>query len=165
MAPHSKSDLTNESQKMGRPEANHLWIALAHSYRSLSLLVERSAAKSGLGLTDFMLLEALLHKGPLTITEIQGKILLATGSMTAAVDRVEEKGLIIRRAVDSDRRARRLELTPEGKSVIETAYRQHSIELKQWFGVLNHAERSCTFTALRKLSLHVEKLLAEETPG
>ncbi len=165
MAPHRKSDGTTQSQKTGRPEANHLWIALAHSYRPLSLLVERSVAESGLGLTDFMLLEALLHKGPLTITEIQASILLATGSMTAAVDRVEEKGLIVRKAVDSDRRARRLELTSEGRRVIETAYRQHSVELKHWFGVLNHAEKSCAFTALRKLSLHLEKLLAEEAPG
>ena len=53
---------------------------------------------SGLGLTDFAVLEALLHKGPLTITEIHRKVLLALGSITAAVDRPEKKGLIIRTA-------------------------------------------------------------------
>ena len=49
-----------------------------------------------MGLTDFAALEALLHKGPLTIAEIQAKVPLALGSMTAAVDRLEKKGFIIR---------------------------------------------------------------------
>jgi MarR family 2-MHQ and catechol resistance regulon transcriptional repressor len=80
------------------PTAGQLWIVLARCYKALSTLVEHSVAQEGLCLSDFMILEALLHKGPLTITEIQGKVLLATGSMTAAVDRLENKGHIVRKA-------------------------------------------------------------------
>jgi len=76
-----------------------LWIVLARAHRALSMLVERSIANTGLCLSDFMVLEALLHKGPLTITAIQDKVLLATGSMTAAVDRVESKGLAYQKRV------------------------------------------------------------------
>jgi len=71
-------------------KAPRLWLVIAKSYRALSLLAEQSIANTGLCLTDFAALEALLHKGPLTISEIQDKVRLASGSMTAAVDRLEK---------------------------------------------------------------------------
>lgn len=95
--------------------ASKFWIVLARSHRALSLLVEESIADAGLCLSDFMVIEALLHKGPLTITEIQQRVLLAMGSMTVAVDRLEKKGLIIRKSSSADRRVRVLQLTAEEK--------------------------------------------------
>jgi MarR family 2-MHQ and catechol resistance regulon transcriptional repressor len=77
------------TNKSGVITAPRLWLAVAKSYRALSLLAEQSIANTGLCLTDFVALEALLHKGPLTISEIQDKVLLASGSMTAAVDRLQ----------------------------------------------------------------------------
>ena len=96
----------------------------------MSQIAERSIAETGLGLSDFAALEALLHKGPQTITEIQAKVLLASGSMTAAVDRLERKGLVVRGSAPNDRRAKILELTPEGKRVVEAAFRRHAAELE-----------------------------------
>ena len=95
-----------------RVEAPRLWLVLMRCHRALSQIAERSIEDAGLCLTDFAALESLLHKGPLTITEIQGKVLLASGSMTAAVDRLEKKGLVIRRPAPIDRRAKVLDLTP-----------------------------------------------------
>src|ERR1700731_4494661 len=106
-------------------EAPRLWLVLSRCYRAVSQIAERSVAESGLGLSDFAALEALLHKGPLTITGIQTKVLLASGSMTAAVDRLERKGLVIRTATPSDRRAKVLELTRQGRRVVEAAFRRH----------------------------------------
>ena len=76
-------------KKSDRIAAPRLWLVIAKSYRALSLLAEWSIANTGLCLTDFAALEALLHKGPLTISQIQEKVRLASGSMTAAVDRLE----------------------------------------------------------------------------
>jgi MarR family 2-MHQ and catechol resistance regulon transcriptional repressor len=78
-------------------EAPRLWIVLSRCYRAVRQKAESSIAGAGMGLSDFAALEALLHKGPLTITEIQAKVLLASGSMTAAVDRLEKKGLVMTR--------------------------------------------------------------------
>lgn len=139
----------SKRSKQVTPE--QLWIALAHCYRAMSSLIERSFLSSGLGLTDFMVLEGLLHKGSMTITEIQASALLATGSMTAVVDRLESKGLIVRTLSKSDRRARVLQLTGPGKAVITLAYQGHSIDLKRWMSVLSADERASTFTNLRKL--------------
>jgi MarR family 2-MHQ and catechol resistance regulon transcriptional repressor len=136
------------------PTAGQLWTVLARCFKSLSTRVEQSVSDAGLGLTDFMILEALLHKGPLTITEIQKKILLASGSMTAAVDRLEQKGAIVRRAIQQDRRARRLELTSEGRRLIERIYRKHEAEFESLVGVLGDKEKRQTYASLKKLGLH-----------
>src|ERR1700756_1875780 len=100
-------------------EAPKLLIVLARCYRALATAVERSISSLGLCLSDFMVLEALLHKGALTISEIQAKVLLASGSMTAAVDRVESMGLVVRKTTAKDRRARILELTLRGRRLIQ----------------------------------------------
>jgi MarR family 2-MHQ and catechol resistance regulon transcriptional repressor len=135
------------------PTAGQLWVVLARCHKALSVLVERSIAKEGLCLSDFMILEALLHKGPLTITEIQGKVLLASGSMTAAVDRLENKGHIVRKTTPGDRRARRLELTEEGRTLITAVFEAHNQELENWMSGLTGAEKQQAYNVLKKLGL------------
>ncbi len=137
----------------GQVAAPRLWLVLARCHRALSQIAQRSIEEAGLGLTDFAALEALLHKGPLTITEIQGKVLLASGSMTAAVDRLEQKGLIKRGPAPSDRRAKVLHLTPKGKRVVETAFNRHAAELEPAMAVLNPSEKRQLHALLKKLGL------------
>jgi MarR family 2-MHQ and catechol resistance regulon transcriptional repressor len=134
-------------------DAPRLWIVLSRCHRAVGQIAESSVAGSGLGLSDFAALEALLHKGPLTITEIQAKVLLASGSMTAAVDRLERKGLLIRRAAPSDRRAKVLQLTPEGRRVVEGAFRRHAAELEAAMAVLDRKEKRRLYSLLKKLGL------------
>jgi MarR family 2-MHQ and catechol resistance regulon transcriptional repressor len=142
-------------------QAPRLWLVLSRCHRALSQIAERSIQDAGLGLTDFAALEALLHKGPLTITEIQGKVLLATGSMTAAVDRLEKKGLIKRGPAASDRRAKVLDLTPEGRRVVETAFRRHTAELESAMAVLNVSEKRQLYALLKKLGLFAAEARAK----
>lgn len=139
--------------------APKLWIVLARCHRSLALSVERSIADLGLCLSDFMVLEALLHKGPLTISEIQTKVLLASGSMTAAVDRVESMGLVIRKTTPRDRRARLLELTPNGRRLIERAFREHAQHLEKAMSVLDDEEKRHLYAGLKKLGRFVAATL------
>ena len=131
---------------------------LARCHRALSLLAERSIADQGLCLTDFMLLEALLHRGPLTISEIQAKVLLASGSMTAAVDRVEKRGLLVRKTIPQDRRARVLDLTPEGRRLIQTAYKEHTKDLEAAMQVLDNKERQELYNGAKKLGRFVSEI-------
>src|SRR2546429_6209058 len=112
-------------KKSDRITAPRLWLVIAKSYRVLSLLAERSIANTGLCLTDFAALEALLHKGPLTISEIQDKVRLASGSMTAAVDRLEKLGLVVRKSSPNDRRARIVELTAKGERLAASGFDRH----------------------------------------
>lgn len=73
-----------------------LWVVLARAYGSLASYVEACIAAEGLCLSDFMVLEILLHKGPLTISAIGERLLLANASMTSAVDRLEERSFVVR---------------------------------------------------------------------
>src|SRR6266480_7229295 len=127
--------------KSGRITAPRLWLVIAKSYRALRLLAEQSIVNTGLCLTDFAALEALLHKGPLTISQIQEKVRLASGSMTAAVDRLEKLGLAVRKSRPSDRRARVLELTTKGKRLAASCFERHAKDLEALMSALSQKEK------------------------
>lgn len=133
--------------------APRLAIVLARCWRAIGRVAEESVREAGICLTDFVALEALLHKGPLTITEIQEKVGLASGSMTAAVDRLEKKGFIRRKPSDSDRRAKLLELTPDGRLTVKRVFDHHVAMLESAMKVLNNAEKSQLHGLLKKLGL------------
>jgi len=151
-------------KRSARIKAPRLWLVITKSYRVLSLLAEQSIANAGLCLTDFAALEALLHKGPLTISQIQEKVLLASGSMTAAVDRLERLGLIIRTSSPSDRRAWVLELTPEGKRLAASCFEKHARDLEALMAALSEKEIEQLYGSLKKLGLlAAEKLGRQRT--
>ena len=145
-----------------RITAPQLWLVILKSHRALSLLAERSIANTGLCLTDFAALEALLHKGPLTITEIQDKVRLASGSMTAAVDRLENFGLVVRKSSPSDRRARVVELTAKGKRLAASSFERHAKDLEGLMSALSEKEKEQIYGPLKKLGLLAADKLEEQ---
>src|SRR6266550_3495206 len=149
-------------KKSPRITAPRLWLVITKSYRVLSLVAERSIANTGLCLTDFAALEALLHKGPLTITQIQDKVRLASGSMTAAVDRLEKLGLVVRRASPIDRRARVVHLTAEGKRLAASSFERHAKDLEALMSALSQQEMEQLHGSLRKLGLFAAEKLEEQ---
>src|SRR5258708_29429871 len=149
-------------KKGHRITAPRLWLVITKSYRVLRLLAERSIASAGLGLTDFAALEALLHKGPLTISQIQEKVLLASGSMTAAVDRLEKLRLVVRKASPHDRRARVVELTPEGKRLAASSFERHAKDLEALMSALSEKEMEQIYGSLKKLGLLAAKKLDQQ---
>src|ERR1700726_1360842 len=142
--------------------APRLWLVLMRSHRALSLLAAASIAKAGLGLTDFAALEALLNKGPLTISEIQDKVRLASGSMTAAVDRLEKLGLVVRKSSASDRRARVVELTAQGKRLAASCFERHAKDLEALMSVLSEKEMEQLHGSLKKLGLLAAEKLDQQ---
>ena len=134
-------------------DAARLWLVLVRCHHALRYIAERSIQDAGLGLTDFAALEALLHKGPLSIGEIQSKVPLALGSMTAAVDRLEERGLILRTPSPEDRRAKILKLSPKGRSVVAAAFTRHAADLETVMAVLDQHERRQLRDLLKKVGL------------
>ena len=151
-------------KKSDRITAPRLWLVIAKSYRALSLLAERSIANTGLCLTDFAALEALLHKGPLTISEIQDKVRLASGSMTAAVDRLEKLRLVVRKSSPRDRRARVVKLTAQGKRLAASSFERHAKDLEALMSRLSEKEKEQVYRLLKKVGLlAAEKLEEQET--
>ena len=142
--------------------APHLWTVLTRSHRAMQRLAETSIARTDLCLSDFAALEALLHKGPLTITELQDKVLLASGSMTAAVDRLEKRGLLVRKSSPTDRRARVLELTREGRRLTESCFERHSSDLEALMSVLSSNEKNALYSCLKKIGLRATQMVEDQ---
>jgi MarR family transcriptional regulator, 2-MHQ and catechol-resistance regulon repressor len=133
--------------------APRLWLILARAYGSMVDYIEGSIVAQGLGLSDFMVLEVLLHKGPQTISAIGEKVLLASASMTSAIDRLGKRGLVRRKTCDSDRRIRFVELTDCGKAFIEEIYARHEKDLETVIGGLCDEERRVIYEGLKKIGL------------
>src|ERR1700689_3838320 len=100
----------------------HLWLVLWKASRSLEAYARHNINRLGAGIgicqSDFAVLEALLHKGSLTVNELGAKVLLTSGSISTAVERLVKRGLVARRADDDDRRARIVILAARGRKVI-----------------------------------------------
>lgn len=139
--------------RAGTINAPRLALILSRCSRAVGQVAEESLQEAGMCVTDFVALEVLLHKGPLTITEIQDRVGLASGSMTAAVDRLEKKGFLRRKPAGNDRRAKLLELTPKGKQTVRSAFDHHAAALESAMKVLNDAERIQLHVLLKKLGL------------
>jgi MarR family transcriptional regulator, 2-MHQ and catechol-resistance regulon repressor len=146
--------MTKDTAKVSAPR---LWLVLARAYGSIVNYIEGSIVAQGLGLSDFMVLEVLLHKGPLTISVIGEKVLLASASMTSAIDRLEKRGLVQRRSCNSDRRIRLVELTGCGKAFIEEIYARHEKDLEAVIGDLCNEERQVIYEGLKKIG-HAAKI-------
>ena len=70
-----------------------LFIVLSRAYKAVNEQVSKSIQTNGLNPTEFAVLELLYHKGDQPLQQIGGKILLANGSITYVVDKLEQKGL------------------------------------------------------------------------
>lgn len=132
------------------PDGVHLWLLLWKAARSIEQHAHESIRATGLCLSDFGILEALLHKGPLPVNAFREKLLLTSGSMTAAVDRLQHAGLVERRAIASDRRARIVHLTEKGRKQIQGLFREHARDMENAFSGLNASERRSLAALLRK---------------
>lgn len=142
--------MTDQSNK-SVPDAPRLWLVLARAHGAMVDFIEGSLAAQGLGLSDFMVLEVLLHKGPMTISAIGEKVLLASASMTSAIDRLESHGLVERKSCASDRRIRIVDLTAAGRTFIEEKFAQHARDLEAITSGLNNEERKALYEALKKI--------------
>jgi MarR family 2-MHQ and catechol resistance regulon transcriptional repressor len=130
----------------------HVFLVLWKAARAVQAHAENSVSELEMCGSDFAVLEALLHKGPLLVNEIGKKVLLTSGSITVAVDRLETKGLVERRASGTDRRAKIVHLTKEGRRLITRAYAEHAADMERLaFASLTMAERKTLIRLLKKI--------------
>ena len=129
------------------------WVVLARAYSAVARAVEVEIARNGLTTTEFGILEALHHKGPLLLGEIQRKVLVTSGGITYLVDRLVAKGLVTREPSPDDRRARYAVLTPEGERLIAGIFPAHASFLAELFSALSEREQAQVTGLLRKLGL------------
>jgi MarR family transcriptional regulator, 2-MHQ and catechol-resistance regulon repressor len=134
----------------------HLWLVLWKAYDSLRTHADRHIQTLGLGFSDFGVLEVLRHKGPTQVNTIGELIRLTSGSITAAVDRLERKSLVARCTRAADRRARVVHLTEQGRKLIECAFAAHAAAMQQATAGLTPSERHEAIIVLKKLGRYAQ---------
>jgi len=132
----------------------HIWLVLMKAFHALADFSSRDWRDSGLGDSDFRVLEVLLHKGPLPVNVIGPKVFLTPGSISIAVDRLYEKGLVSRFDSEADRRVRVVDLTPKGRTLIRQIFHIHAKRMEELAQVLTESERVHLVNALKKLGKH-----------
>jgi MarR family 2-MHQ and catechol resistance regulon transcriptional repressor len=130
-----------------------LFVVLIRAANAVTGRVHSDMDLHGLTLTEFLILEALYHKGPLLLGDVQKKILLSSGGVTYTVDRLAEKGLVERRDCEKDRRARYAALTPKGEALIGKVFPAHADRIEDTMSVLSAREQDDAINALRTLGL------------
>jgi MarR family 2-MHQ and catechol resistance regulon transcriptional repressor len=121
---------------------------------------QKSIARQGFAsLSDFAVLEVLLHKGSLPVNTIGEKVLLTSGSITTAVQRLEKKGLVRRERSVGDARVVLVHLTDAGRELIEQAFALHADNLDELFAEFSEEERSQFAILMRKLGQRGQSLI------
>jgi MarR family 2-MHQ and catechol resistance regulon transcriptional repressor len=114
-------------------------------------LESASLREAGLTESQFGVLEALFHLGPLRQTDLANKLLCSAGNLTTVVDNLERDGLVGRRRDDSDRRVVTVHLTSNGRDLIEDLFPRHVAAIVNWFAVLGPDEQLRLSDVLRRL--------------
>ena len=128
-----------------------VWLVLGKAYQTFARMSREHIQSLGIGgVTDFAVLELLLHKGPLPVNTIGKKLFLTSGSMTVAIDRLTMRGLVRRVAHPEDRRVILVELTEAGRALIEEAFAEHREVMDEAFSALSGAERETLVRLLKK---------------
>jgi MarR family transcriptional regulator, 2-MHQ and catechol-resistance regulon repressor len=137
----------------------HIWLVLMKAHRALAYHAEQSIEGLGFCFSDFATLEALLHKGPQSVTEVAHRIGLTAGSMSIALDRLAGRGLVRRYAHPTDRRNRVIRLTAAGRKLIEKAFREHASVMEDIGKSLSTEERGVLIELLKRLGKDAEELM------
>ena len=134
-----------------------LVIALARAYQAIEQGVRPHLAQSGLGMTEFAVLEVLYHKGALPLGEIRDRILVTGASTTSVEKKLEERGLMRRRASADDQRVIFGELTPKGRALVDEVFPAHVDRLREVMAGLTVSEKRSATRQLRRLSQHARR--------
>ena len=140
----------------------HLWLVMMKAHRALQRLAIQSIESFAVGLSDFGVMEMLLHKGPQPVNEIGRRIGLTSGAITAAVDRLESCALVTREAHPSDRRARVVRLTARGRDQAAKVFAGHRTAMDSAASALSKSERATLIQLLKKLGTSAEESAAPQ---
>lgn len=114
-----------------------LVIALARAYNRVFSRIEKSVSEYGLTISEFGVLEMLLHKGEQPVQRIAEKILVTSGTVTYVLDKLQKKELIYRRKCTIDKRIFYVCLTEKGEAFISAIFKEHKEFLDELFSFLD----------------------------
>ena len=152
----------NSSKNFAGPV--HCWLVWTKAFQVAAKYLYAGLEETGIDDTDFRILEALLNKGPLPVNTIGPKVNLTPGSISVAVDRLLDRGLVSRVESHQDRRVRVVSLTSKGKELIAPVFRKHAAEIRKVFADASPKELRSLETMLKRIGKRAESLGSEGKP-
>lgn len=108
-------------------------VVLMKASKSIEERVKRDIKRYGVSVTEFTILEALYHKGPLTVQQICDAVLINSGSMTYVIDKLQKRGMLKRFPSHQDRRVIQVQITDEGNKIMDEIFPQHQAVIEEIF--------------------------------
>jgi len=142
------------SRFRGTPTETRALDAFVKLRRAVNTLSARESAvmrSAGLTESQFGVMEAVYHLGPLCQREVADKILKSAANLTTVVDNLERRGLVERRRSPEDRRVATVHLSAEGERLISTLFPLHVAALVEAFAVLTPVEQETLAALCRRL--------------
>lgn len=146
--------MTNEDMK----QSLKLFIVLSRAHKAISESTNQFFQQNGVNPTEFAVLELLFHKGRQPLQQIGNKILLASGSITYVVDKLEKRGYLNRVSCPTDRRVTYAEISEEGAAFMNGIFPKHERQLHEMMDVLTTEEKEMAIELLKKLGLSIKDL-------
>src|SRR5690625_4081659 len=109
------------------------FVVLMKASKSLQEVVKNDISNYGMKTSDFAILEALYHKGELTVRDISEAVLINTGSITYVIDKLENKGYVERRHCKEDRRVVYIHITEKGTELMNDIFPMHQKAIEEIF--------------------------------
>jgi len=135
-----------------------LFIVLSRAHKAISEATNQFIQANGLNPTEFAVLELLYHKGRQPLQQIGNKILLASGSITYVVDKLEKRNFLARVSCPTDRRVTYAEITDLGSEFMDKLFPEHEQNIHELLGVLTAEEKQTAIELLKKLGLSIKDL-------
>jgi len=141
------------SEQTATTRALNTYTKLMRAAESVTGRTSGHMTQAGLTVSQFGVLEALYHKGPLCQRDIAAKILKSSGNMTLVIDNLEKSGLVQRRRDTDDRRFYTVHLTEAGSRLIAETFRAVEAAIVANMSVLSADEQEMLGTLCKKLGL------------
>ncbi|QUG40903.1 MarR family transcriptional regulator [Psychrobacillus sp. INOP01] len=135
-----------------------LFIVLSRAHKVIHESSNQFFQENGLNPTEFAVLELLYHKGKQPLQQIGNKILLASGSITYVVDKLEGRGYVRRVSSPTDRRVTFAEISEEGTKFMDELFPRHEEQLIRLMDALPENEKLEAIELLKKLGLSIKNL-------
>jgi MarR family 2-MHQ and catechol resistance regulon transcriptional repressor len=129
------------------------YVKLMRAAESITNRIHKHLTSVGLTLSQFAVLEALHHLGPLYQREIGQKLLRSSGNITMVIDNLEKRGYVVRERKKEDRRFIMVRLTDDGHALISNLFPIHAGKIAHEMSVLSGKEQKTLAQLCRKLGL------------
>ncbi|HET6898730.1 MAG TPA: helix-turn-helix domain-containing protein, partial [Vicinamibacteria bacterium] len=139
------------------PGGPKLMVVLTRSHRSVADFLAGALVEKSVSWEEFVVSEALLHKGPLEASEVASKVQMTSAGVSRVLDSLRRRGLAVAR-LDRRGRAERHELSPTGRRLAAALYEKHQRDIEAVMASLSASDVEALLHGLKKLGRRAESL-------